>query len=142
MKTCQWFQIVNWRIRFKNLDLLKQKGAYPYEYIDSFERFSEKNLSDKECFYSSVKDGTADDNGKKLDGHISNKGYLKCRKLCHEFNIKNMGDYHGHYLKQDVLLLAAFEKFINTCSKFYKLDPCHYFSSPGLSRNAMLKWQV
>ena len=53
--------------------------------------------------------------------------------------MKNMGDYHGHYLKKDVLLLAVFEKFIDTCLKFYGLDPCHYFSSPGLSWDAMLK---
>ena len=51
-----------------------------------------------------------------------------------------MGDYHDHYLKKGVLLLAdVFEKFIETCLKFYKLDPCHYFSSPGLSWDAMLK---
>ena len=54
--------------------------------------------------------------------------------------MKNVGDYHDHYLKKDVLLLAdVFEKFIDTCLKFYGLDPCHYFSSPGLSWNAMLK---
>ena len=54
--------------------------------------------------------------------------------------MKNMGDYHDHYLKKDVLLSAdVFEKFIATCSKFYGLDPCHYFSSPGLSWDAMLK---
>ena len=51
-----------------------------------------------------------------------------------------MGDYHNHYLKKDVLLLAdVFEKFIDTCLKYYGLDPCHYFSSPGLSWDAMLK---
>ena len=51
-----------------------------------------------------------------------------------------MGDYHEHYLKKDVLLLAdVFEKFIGTCLKYYKLDPCHYFSAPGLSWDAMLK---
>ena len=54
--------------------------------------------------------------------------------------MKNIGDYHDHYLKKVVLLLAdVFEKFIDTCLKFYKLDPCHYFSSPGLSWDAMLK---
>ena len=54
--------------------------------------------------------------------------------------MKNMGDYHDHYLKKDVLLLAdVFEKFISTCIKHYELDPCHYFSSPGLSWDAMLK---
>ena len=50
-----------------------------------------------------------------------------------------MGDYHDHYLKKDVLLLAVFEKFIGMCVPFYKLDPCHCFSSPGLSWEAMLK---
>ena len=50
----------------KNLELLKQKGAYPYEYMDSFKRFSEEKLPDKECFYSSVKDKTTSGNGKKL----------------------------------------------------------------------------
>ena len=51
-----------------------------------------------------------------------------------------MGDYHDHYLKKDVLLLSdVFEKFIDTCLKYYGLDPCHYFSAPGLSWNAMLK---
>ena len=51
-----------------------------------------------------------------------------------------MGDYHDHYLKKGVLLLAdVFEKFIDTCLKFYKLDPCYYFSSPGLSWDVMLK---
>ena len=45
-----------------------------------------------------------------------------------------MDDYHHHYLKKDVLLLAdVFEKFIDICLKFYKLDPSHYFSSPGMS---------
>ena len=54
--------------------------------------------------------------------------------------MNTMGDYHDLYLKTDVLLLAdVFEKFINTCLEYYGLDPCHYFSSPGLSWNAMLK---
>ena len=54
--------------------------------------------------------------------------------------MKNIGEYYDHYLKKDVLLLAdIFEKFIYTCLKFYGLDPCHYFSSSGLSWDAMLK---
>ena len=98
-----------------------------------------KKLPNKECFHSSVKDGTGD-NGEKLDGHISGKDYLMCKKICNEFSIKNMGDSHNHYLKKDGLLLAdVFEKFIDTRLKFYKLDSCHYFSSPGLSWDAMLK---
>ena len=49
-------------------------------------------------------------------------------------------DYHDLYLKTDVLLLAdVFENFINTCLDYDQLDPCQYFSSPGLSWDAMLK---
>ena len=97
-------------------------------------------MPDKKYFYSSVKDGTTGDNGKKLDGYISDEDSLTCNKIWNEFNMKNMGDYHDHYFKKDVLLLAdLFEKFIDTCLKFYKLHLCHYFSSPGLSWNAMLK---
>ena len=51
-----------------------------------------------------------------------------------------MDDYHNHYLKKDVLFMVdIFEKFIATCLKFYGLDCCHYFCSPGLSWDAMLK---
>ena len=49
--------------------------------MGSFERFKEEKLSDEKCFYSFVKDGTTDDNGEKLDGHISNEDYLRCRKI-------------------------------------------------------------
>ena len=128
----------------KNLELLKQKDAYPYEYMDSFKRFDEEKLPDRECFYSSVKDGATDDNGKKIDGHINDEDYLTCKKIWNESNMKNMGNYHDHYLKKDVLLLAdVFERFTDTCLNFYGLDPYywlgHYFSSPGLSWDAMLK---
>ena len=65
---------------------------------------------------------------------------MTCEKNWDKFEIKNMGDYHNHYVKKDVLFLAdVFEKFIHTCLKSYWLDPCHYFSSPGLSWDAMLK---
>ena len=74
------FKYLNKEVVFENLKLLKQKDAYPYEYMDSFKRFSEEKLPDKKCFYSSVKDGTTGDNGKKLDGHISDADYLTCKK--------------------------------------------------------------
>ena len=89
--------------------------------MDSFKKFSEEKLRQKKCFYSSVKDGTTGDNGEKLDGHITDEEYLICIKIWNEFNMKNMGDYHDHYLKKDGLLLAdVFEKFIDSCLKFYK----------------------
>ena len=65
---------------------------------------------------------------KRLDGHMSDEDYLSCNKIWNEFNMKNMGGFHNHYLRKDVLLLAdVFEKFIDTCLKFYQQDLCHYF---------------
>ena len=65
---------------------------------------------------------------------------MTCEKIWDEFDIKDMGDYHDHYLKKDILLLEdVLKKIVDTCLKFYGLDSCHYFSSPGLSWDAMLK---
>ena len=91
-------------------------------------------------FFQSLKNGRTGGNGEKLDGHISDEDYLTCKEIWNKLNIKNMGDYHDHYLKKDVLLLAyVFEKFIDTCLKLHELDPCHYYSSPGLGWDVMLK---
>ena len=65
-----------------------------------------------------------------VKNQIVKEDYLACDKIWNEFNMKNMSDYHNHYLKKDVLLLAYVHD---------KLDLFHYFSSPGLSWNAMLK---
>ena len=110
-----------------------------------------KKLPARKYFYSSTKDGKIGDDGKILDGHISVKDYLTCKKISNKFDMKDMGNYHDHYLKNDVLLsVDVFEKFISTCLKFYGLDPCYYFSSAGLNWDAMWKmtgvklerWQV
>ena len=122
------------------LEILKEKDDYPYQYINNFERFNEEKLPARKYFFSLIKKGKIDDDGKISDGQLSIKDYLTYEKIWNKFDMKNMGDYHDHYLKKDVLLLAnVFEKFIDTCFKFYELDPCHYFSSPRLSCDAMLK---
>ena len=64
--------------------------------MDSFKRFNNEKLSNKECFYSSVKDSRTGDNGEKLDGHISDEDYLTYRRIWNKLNMKNMGDYHYH----------------------------------------------
>ena len=80
------------------------------------------------------------EDGKISDGHVGIEDYMVCEKIWDKFNMKNMQDYHDHYFKKDVLLLAdVFEKFIDTCLKYYELDPCHNFSAPGLSWDVMLK---
>ena len=108
--------------------------------MNSFERFNEERLHAKKYFYSSIKDGKIGDDSKISDVLISVKDHLTCQKTWDKFEMKNMGDYHDHYFKRDVLLLAdIFEKFIDSCLRYYGSDPCHYFSSPGLSWDAMFK---
>ena len=94
----------------------------------------------KKRIYKSLKNGTTDDDGKKVDGPISHEEQLTYEKICNLFDMKNMSDFHNHYLKKNALLLAdIFENFVDTYVKFYGLDSCHYFSSPGLTSDAMLK---
>ena len=64
----------------ENLKLLKQKGTYSYEYMDSFKKFNEEKLPDKKYFYGSIKDGKIGDDGKISDGHINVNDYLTCKK--------------------------------------------------------------
>ena len=81
----------------KNLELLKQKGIYPYKYMNSFKRFNEEKLPAKKYFYSSTKDGKIGDDGKISDGHISVKDSLACENTWDKFEMKYMGDYHDQY---------------------------------------------
>ena len=90
----------------------------------------------KKCCYSSLKDGKRD----WSNGHISDKQYQHLQNVWNLFNFNTFQDFHNHYLKKDILLLAdSFEKNFSTCLKYHGLDPCHYFSAPGLSWDAMLK---
>ena len=118
------------------LELLKGKDAYPYEWVDSYKKFHNKELQPKECLYSSIKDGKRD-NG---NGHISNEQCLHLQNIWNTFNFNSFRDFNNHYLKKDVLLSAdVFEKFISTYTKNHNLDPGSYFSAQGLSSDAMLK---
>ena len=123
---------------FKNLlkyftpeqaEILKQKGFYPYEYMDSIEKFNDTKPPSQEVFYS------------KLSGKgISNKNYNFVWKVWYTFNMKIFLEYHELYNITDVLLLAdVFENFRDICLKIYGLDPVYYFTAPGLAWDACLK---
>ena len=115
--------------REEELKLIKRKGVYPYDHMDSFQKFEETELPTKEQFYNLLNNES-----------ISDDDYQHAQNVWKTFNIKSMGDYHDVYLKADVLLLTdVFENFRKTCMQYYKLDPCYYFTSPGLSWDAMLK---
>ena len=117
------------RFKKEKLNLMARKGIYPYDYMDSFEKFNKTELPTKEEFYSILN-----------NEHISDEDYCHAKKVWNTFQLQTMGEYHNLYLKSDILLLAdVFENFRKTCLQYYKLDPCHYFTSPGLSWDAMLK---
>ena len=63
------------------VELSKQKGAYPYGYMNSFERFNEEKLPAEKYFYSPIKDRKIGDDGKISDGHIDVNDYLNCKKI-------------------------------------------------------------
>ena len=105
------------------------KSVYPYEYMNSLKRFSEDELPDKSKFFSSLE-----------DSGVNEKEYEKAANIWKVLKIKNLREYHDLHLKTDVLLVVdVFEKIVETCLSYYRLDPCHYFNSPGLSWDAMLK---
>ena len=68
----------------------------------------------------------------KVMGMFLMLNILHLKLVWKEFRFKTFKDFHNHYLKKDVLLLAElFEKFISVRLKYYNLDPWHYFSAPG-----------
>lgn len=123
-----FFKYTSEQFKYNRFNLMIRKGVYPYDFMDSFNKFYEK-LPSKEEFYSQLN-----------DQHISEEDYQHAKTVWEVFNLKNMGQFHDLYLKSDILLLAdVFENFRKTCLRYYKLDPCHYFTAPGLSWDAMLK---
>ena len=108
--------------------LMTQKGVYPYDYMNSFNRFAEKQLPAYEDFYSRLE--------KK---NIDEEDYERAQKVWKEMKINNMGEYHDMYLMTDVLLLAdVFENFRTMCLEYYRLDPTHYITLPGFAWDALL----
>ena len=105
------------------------KGVYPYEYMDSWERFNETSLPSKEDFYSHLNMDDIDD----ID-------YRHGNNVFKSFKLENLGNYHDLYVKSDTLLSAdGFENFRYMCIKEYKLDPAHFISLPGLAWQTCLK---
>ena len=99
------FKYLSEEVNGEFLELVKQKGVYPYEYMHSFKKFSDNRLSHTCKSFGSLKDKC-----------INEKDYLKANNIWNVFKINTMGDYHDLYLKTDVLLLTdVFEKFISKC---------------------------
>ena len=110
--------------------LLTKKGVYPYDHVNSTERFEETTLPTREQFYNKLNE----------EG-CSEEKYAHAQTIWKTFKCTTMRDYHDLYLNTDVLLLAdVFEEFRVMCLSSYQLDPVHYYSLPGLSWDAALKY--
>lgn len=102
--------------------MLERKGVFPYDFVDNLQRLDEISLPSREQFYSELNE----------EG-ISDEDYEFACQIWEKFHIKTLGEYSELYLKTDVLLLAdVFENFRDLCHTIYKLDPAHYFTSPGI----------
>ena len=113
----------------EDLGLMTQNGVYPYEYMDSFERFQEPHFPPKDAFYSSL-----------TEEEISEIDYTHAQRLFIHFNMTDFRDYHNFFLSTVVLLLAdVFENFRDVCLQHYGLCPAHNYTFPGLSWQAALK---
>ena len=105
------------------IELLKRKGVFSYDYISSLSKLDVTKLPEKDSFYS-----------KLYDNNINDDEYNHAQKIWMSFNVKTLGKYSNIYLKTDVLLLAnVFEDFQNNCMEAYDLDPAYYYTTPGLS---------
>ena len=103
--------------------LLLRKGVYPYEYADTWEKFSEISLPSKEDFYSNL---NMED--------ISDIDYRHANNVFKIFKLENLGNYHDLYVQSNTLFLAnVFNNFRDMCIKEYELDPAHFLSLPGLA---------
>ena len=91
--------------------------------MNSWKRFNETELPDKESFYSELnKEG------------ITDEDYAHAQKVWKEFNIKNLGKSPDLYVQSDTFLLAdVFENFREKCLEIYELDPARFLSAPGLA---------
>jgi len=113
-----------------HFELLTRKGIYPYSFMDNWDKFNVPTEDLEKKHFTN--DLTGDE--------ITDEDFQFYHTIRSTFNIKTLGEYHDLYLKTDVLLLAGvFENFRKTCLDYYGLDPCHYFSSPGLAWDSCLK---
>ena len=114
----------------EKINLLLRKGIYPYEWVDSEEKFKFPTLPPKGAFYSSL----------TLES-VSDIDYAHAQKVFIAFNCKNFEDYHKLYLTLDVLQLSdIMENMVDNGLSLYKLDPLHYVSLPGYSWDSALKY--
>lgn len=112
-----------------DMEFVMQKGLFPYEYCNNWDKLEEKELPPMSEFYSSLK-----------EEHITEKEYDRAKRVWRHFKFENLGQYSDWYLKVDVMLLVdVFQNFRDLCMTTYGLDPCYYLTAPGMAFDCMFK---
>ncbi|KAF4529741.1 hypothetical protein B566_EDAN017894 [Ephemera danica] len=123
------FVVTTEEFKGKNVSLLKRKGVYPYEYTNSWKRLEETTLPPKAEFYSRL-----------TQQEVSQEDYDHACNIWRAFGTRTLREFSNMYLKSDVtLLLDVFENFRDMCIEQFNLDPCQYYTTPGISFDAALK---
>ena len=86
-------------------------------------------LPEKEDFYSHL----------QMED-ITDADYGHTKKVCKDFEIKNLGEYQDLHVPSDTLLLAeVFENVRSMCINTYNLDPAKFLSDPRLAWQGALR---
>ncbi|KAB0790253.1 hypothetical protein PPYR_15409, partial [Photinus pyralis] len=113
----------------REFELIRQKGVFPYSFVDSYDKLNLTTIPNKSDFFDMLH-----------EQDITDEEYRRAQEVWNLFNCQTLGEYSDIYLKSDVLLLAdIFENYRGVCLREYEIDAAQYLTGPNLSWDAMLK---
>ena len=93
--------------------------------MNNWEKFNQTSLPRKEDFYSYL---NMED--------ITDAEYTHTKRVCKDFEIYNIAQYHEVFVQSETLLLAdVFENFRNFCREIYELNPASFLAVLGLEKH-------
>ena len=105
------------------------KRSFAYDWFNSLEKLDEAQLPPKVAFYSKLN-----------SSNITDDDFEHAIEVWEHFKMTTTHEYHHLYMQVDVLLLTdVYENFRSVCLNIYGLDPCWYFTAPGLAWHACLR---
>jgi hypothetical protein len=110
--------------------ILRQKGVYPYRWVNTVQKFIEKELPEIDAFYNDL-----------IQKPCPPEDYEHAKNVWRTLHCSTFADYHYYYLMADVVLLAeVFEEYRNKGLKEWELDPAQFVTAPSYSYKAFLKY--
>ena len=129
-KSLQSYVTSTWGGDTNKLELLLRKGVFPYTWLDRAAKLEATSIPAQQHFYNDLSEEPCSD-----------EDYRHAHNVWRTFNMKTFLDYTDLYVKTDVLLLVdVFNRYREECLQSYGLDSIHYFTCPGLTFDAGLKY--